>query len=354
MLFNVEYDTGDRLVGYVVPDGYSDTPRLHVRSDGKIVAEVDAVEVKGALVAAGRHENGRCGFVIDESRVAGLAGLDDLELIEASTRLLIYRRLRPTDLAHKVLRLETHLYPLWWFDEALRNRFQYFLRGGELLGRETVTQLFLLTNVSSFYMSGRIYYKNYSYYIEESDLLYAFLHDPYEEMAERLAFLARIGASSSRVLGERDAMIFKPVIELAAALPRGDEKTIKRLLRSMSKEASAKLANPLTRLLTSSTPDEMPGGAAVAGALDILSSFRFIGLRSDGAAAAAAFGEVLCVEPPSLPSPIPGASELAKILRESGVVDALLEKDREVYFHVAEASRKAHKAVGIAEERIRT
>jgi hypothetical protein len=35
MLFNLETDTGDRITGYLVPDGYSEVPAVLLRGEGQ-------------------------------------------------------------------------------------------------------------------------------------------------------------------------------------------------------------------------------------------------------------------------------------------------------------------------------
>jgi hypothetical protein len=344
MLFNLEQDGGDKIVGYCVPDGFSARPRLRVCVGGTAVARFEANEERSALVAAGRHETGLCGFTIDESKVPGLRQIADLAIYDDETELLIYRRPRAEFLRRKIVRLETHLFPLWRLDDALKGRFQHHVRGAEALGRETVTQLFLLNQVESSYASGRILYRNYAIYLDAGFEVFAILQEPFAELAERLLVLAKVKRAELAILGQRDATFFEPAIEYAAALPFDDEKSLKRELRAMPREIAALLANPFTRQLTTATPDEMPSGGAVAMVLDTLSTFQLVGLRHEPEIAAAALAELLKIDG-AVALPIPGVFStvppLARTLRECGVIEALLEKDLEVYHHLSEASRKA-------------
>ncbi len=108
MLFNLEADTGDRVTFYVVPDGFQGVPNIRVFNGGEELFVFEANEARQALVAASRHETGQCGFSIDSSLVPDLPALSNLELYEAETGVLIYRRRRaPHMVAHKILRLET-------------------------------------------------------------------------------------------------------------------------------------------------------------------------------------------------------------------------------------------------------
>src|ERR1700677_4869144 len=134
MYFNLESDTGDKIVGYVVPDSFSGVPNIRVRSHGEELLVFAANEIRAGLVAAGRHETGLCGVRIDVDMLPALSELRNLELTDADSGLLIYRR-PSVDIVHKkVLRLETHLLPLWRLDNAPETQIQYFARSEEKFG----------------------------------------------------------------------------------------------------------------------------------------------------------------------------------------------------------------------------
>jgi hypothetical protein len=343
MLFNIEEDSGARVAGYVVPDGYSGVPVIRVCAGGEELYTFAANELREALVGAGRHATGQCGFSIDTSVLPDLRDLSDLELSDAETGVLIYRRPHQGHIQKKLLRLETHLFPLWTLDKAIAPRFQYFARGIESLGRETVTQLFLLNHVESIYLSGKILYRNYSYFSEPEFQTLVMLQDPYEEMAERLLVLSMIRRAGSEYLGMRESASLEPAIEFAESLPFRDEKALRRALRQMPQSVAALLANPLVRQLTTSTPDEMPGGGAVAAALDILANSVLIGLRHEPAKFLQGLAELLGIEAEALP-PLPNFATvppLAGLLKSSGEVDVILEKDIELYRYVEAAFNKS-------------
>lgn len=342
MLFNIEGDTGSRITGYVVPDNFTTQPTLAIRSKGETILTFQANDTREALVAAGRHGTGQCGFVIDGDLLPGLDGVADLEVAELETETLIYRRRLPHHVGKRILRLETHLLPLWRLDECFRNSFQYAANGIEQQGRETVTQMFLLNGIDSVYLSGRILYKNYAFYAEGGFNTILVLHHPYDEMAERLLVLRNIEKVGADKLGMRDSMALKPAVEFAAELPLDEEKALARALRRMSPEVASVLANPLVRQLTASTPDEMPGRTAITTALDELASFAIVGLRREPSTFLSAVAEMLQVEPASLPeiSVIPSVESLAGKLRRSREVDRLIDKDLELYSYVAAAFEK--------------
>jgi hypothetical protein len=309
---------------------------------------LSANQVRESLVVANRHDTGQCGFAITMQDLPNLREMTDLEIFDVDTGLLIYRRPQPGDVQKKILRLEFGLFPLWQMDQALGTSFQYFSKGVENYGRETVTQLFLLDHVGSVYLSGRILYRNYAYYVEAGFQTVMILQDPYHELAERLLVLSKINKFGGAHLGLRDNVGLKTTMDYAEQLAAngiltGDVKTLSQSLRRMPGEVAATLANPYLRQLTCATPDAMPTGAAVASALDMLASFSVVGLRHDSDNFLDTVAELVGVSPASLPS-LPQFSTvppLAGLLKKTREVDVLLEKDLELYHYVADACDKS-------------
>lgn len=198
MLFNLEEDSGGRVTGYVVPDGFSAVPTIRVCGRGQELATFAANEKREALVQAGRHETGQCGFSIDASLVPDIAELADLELYNVESGILIYRRPRPDNIKKKLLRIETHLFPLWSVDNAIAPQFQYFAKGIENLGRETVTQLFLLNRVESVYLSGKILYRNYAFFVKSGFKLWSCFKTLTKSWPSACSSSARSGNSGPR------------------------------------------------------------------------------------------------------------------------------------------------------------
>jgi hypothetical protein len=342
MLFNLEADAGDAVVLYLVPDSAAGVATIIARSNGRDVLSLLANESRQALVDVGRHQTGVCGFRIHEQVLPGLAGMVDLELYDADTNLLIYRRPNGRYLPKKILRIETHLFPLWRLDDTLKPRFQYFARGIEMLGRETTTQLFLLNHVNSIYLSGRILYNNYRSYVDSYFDTIFMMHHPFEEMAERLLVLGQIKKVGADVLGMRDNMSLHSTIEFAQSLPVHDEEALRKALRKMPGSVAHALSDPVVRQLTARAPDEMPSGRAVSTALDQLASFAIVGLRRQPETVLHAIAEMTELPPMALPdfTTFRSVGSLARALKRSRLVDALLEKDLELYDHVASAFKK--------------
>jgi hypothetical protein len=353
MMFNLENDTGDRVSCYVVPDAFTSIPSIRVFGGGKELLTLSANSTRLAILNAGRHETGRCGFSITSIAIPNLAAIEDLSIYDAETGILIYRRPRPAEIQKKVLRLETHLLPLWKLDDALESSFQYFGKGIERFGAETVTQLFLLAKVPSIYLSGRILFKNYSYFIEDGFKLVLTIQDPFEELAERLLVLSQARRLKTDFINLRDSVGLRDVIVFAEELVGDGAKlddlaTLRRKMRQMPAAVAANLSNPITRELTAAGPDELPGRNSIASALDVLSSVAVLGLRKESDIFLTSLAAFLEIEANTLPSlqQLRNVPVFAAALRESGLAAMILEKDLELYQYVVDACHKVKLAVG--------
>ena len=244
----------------------------------------------------------------------------------------------------RIFRFETHLLPLWRVDEAIKSRFQFWYKGIDRFGRETANQVFNINNAASTYISGRLLYKNYEFYLTKDIKTVGILRDPYCELAERLILLKNIGSRAEEILGDRDAMIFGPVIESLAEWETFDDSFCKRYFRRARPEVGTILSNPLVRQLTGATPDDMPNQAAVATALDSLASFELLGLRSEGSGFAAGLADLLAVAPERIPlvNEYPRIVELGERLRQNHDIEAILEKDLEVFHSLSTAFEAAN------------
>jgi hypothetical protein len=343
MLFNIEADRGNQIVGYLVPDDFTKTPAVRIRDAGSLLAETPCLEERPSLVAAGRHGTGRCGFSIDESIVPNLAEKRALELFDAETDILIYRRREETEVTReRIFRFETHLFPLWSLDEHAEHRFQFFHKGVDRHGRETATQMLQLNHASSIYLSGRVAFKSYENHLHDRFRCIALLQDPYTELAERLLLLKHVGKLTHQVLGPRDMITYRPVMEFAGQV-EPDEKSLRRAFDMISREAIGVLSNPLTRQFASDSLDEPPRKGAVARALTALSSFALVGLRDDDSHFLETLETLANLPKGTIPSlhRFSKVQELARELRQVSEAEMLLEQDLDIYETVRAAIEEA-------------
>ncbi|OJY00760.1 MAG: hypothetical protein BGP04_24980 [Rhizobiales bacterium 62-17] len=193
----------------------------------------------------------------------------------------------------------------------------------------------------SIFLSGRIIYKNYQKYIDDIFSIFITLQDPYYELAERLIILKSLNQQKQSFLGERDKMVFAPVVRYLENMQLDDPKSVKRGILAMPSKILMVLANPVIRQLTTSSYDEMPSGLPIATALDMLSLCDVIGFRHDmesfqRAAFLHAGGGGMNT---NLPPPFLMVNRLGDLLKETGVADTFLEKDIELYQHVLAAAQ---------------
>ena len=343
MLFAVESDTGTHIAGYAVADGVSSSLNLLVRSGGTDIFEFRADEVRPEIAASGRHHTGACGFSLSLDQIPGLADLQDVEIYEPSSNLLIYRRPNMRFLPRKVLRLETHMLPLWRLDKAIAPFFQYAIDNIEKYGKETTTQFFLMHNVPSVYLSGKILYRNYNFYIDEKFECIVLLQDPYEEMSERMLILSHMKQAMLPHMGERDIASLQPAVAYFAETDITDEAAVHQAFKYLPDDVATILSDPLVRQFSTMLPGERAGKRGVTAALDVLTSFAIVSLRSDSGRFLDATAELFGINPALLP-PIPGFGKvpvLADMLRRSPNAGYLIEKDRELFSHITSAMQKA-------------
>ena len=338
MLFNVESDSGDRVILYLVPDTYSAIPEIRVVSGGHTVLEMKANEKRDALVSAGRHETGQCGFSFGSDVLPDIASLADLAVYDTDTAVLIYKRRPAVFVPKKVLNLSSSLFPPQALDSHLRRHFHYAATQIESHGHETVSQLFLLNGAESVYLSGRILYKNYAVYLENGFSVFMCIDDPYFSLAERLLVLAKVGQTGNpeAILGRRDAFMLQGAMEFAGSLPMADGRALRRALRSLPPEIATAFVDPVVRLLTTNAPNEMSRNGSVAWALDTLASCAVTGIRSEADLYAESIADFLGIDRASVPiaGHFPAIAELARLLREEADVEHLIEKDLELYAFV--------------------
>jgi len=331
-----------------VTDSFSGQGRVGIVSDKHTIAEIEASEPLASLVAAGRHETGRCGFVFDETIVPGLEGLTDVEIYDVESGLLIYRRAPAGQfIPEKLIRLDTHLVPLRRVDTAIRRRFSYSYVNAERAGLESVTQIFHLLLAKSIYLSGRFLYRSFENLIDKQFKMICLLHDPFEELAERLLFFRHVARRGRMDL--RDSFTFAGAIEFAAGLMLSDDRRLRAALGRITSDALLALQNPLVRQLTVPNLQDLPRGGAVASALGILASCAVVGLRDESAQFASAMSALLSSDTDVVPAAprCTAAIDLAVRLREIPMVHTLLELDLELYDRVAEAYRQAAAGLSI-------
>lgn len=341
MLFNIEFDEGHAIEGYLVPDGFEEEPSIFVSDGMEVLVEMECRDRREAVRVAGRHCTGVVGFRLDAGTVPGLAEKAQLTIRDARTGLLIYRRGARPWVPKRIVRLELQLVPHAVLDLSMEDRFQYAITRAERFGLETTQQIFHLNNAPSIYLSGRLPVGTFEQFMQRGFEIAAMLTEPYYEMAERLWLLKRFPTLPDDLFGPRDRMALAAVSENFQTVDLASPNAIRTALRKLDDATEPILKMPLTRQLTARRPEEEPGRHSVAAALDVLSRFAVTGVREMPETFNHPLGELLGIDPASIhaPAPHPVISELAGLLRDMPQAEALLEADLMIYHFASQAIR---------------
>lgn len=345
MLFGLERDLGTSIVWYIVPDGYGDVATASIYGLGGRLLMLEANETRPALVDAGRHPTGQCGFHLDETLLENIAEIDDLEIRDAATDVLIYRRPKPSDIPQCVIQLYSELFPPRALISQLDPLFQYSGLRLETHGHETITQFFHIRDCPSMFFSGRFLFQNYEHWIEDRFEKVIFVDDPYVSLAERLLVLSKLNqvGRPELIIGERDAMLFRPAIEFVQTLNLENGKELKRAMQRLPDEVALALADPLTRLLTCSSPTEMPRAGCLSKSLDLVASCAVVGTAGEEGIYADTLAELMGLSNAMIPVPsqFAGLANLANTLRAEARAEHLISRDLELVDAIKNAVAKA-------------
>jgi hypothetical protein len=347
VLFNLEFDHGECLEGYLIPDGFSDVAHIRVSDAQGVIGTFACNQSRPAVVNAGRHQTGMVGFRVDTSIVPDLANNHTLAIHDAKSGVLVYRRLATPPIARKLVRVETQILPMIKFDRHCGAHFQYELLAAERFGHETASQAFHLDSTNSIYISGRILMRNYENFLGNGFEAIAFLHDPYYEMALRIFLLKRMSTTPVSFLGDRDKMIMGPAVEYFRDANLEDSDALKALFKKAPPQVQNVLSSPVTRQLTTTSPEQRISRREIAPAIDLLSRFSVVGHSADPIAFQEAVAQLLGIPSDDLAIPPPQMliESIADRLRNVPMAETLLEEDLIFDHYVRQAMSTAQSGV---------
>lgn len=337
MLFNIEADTGEEIVGYLVPNGYLEVPSLCLIDEGRVLWSGEANESRDALVRSGRHATGRCGFRIGKREVPRLAEVAAAEIRDLGTGLTLYRRPGRMAIERKLFRIETRLLGLQKLDRMMEPIFGGWFPGVDRFGIETVAQIFNLPAFRSVYASGRIWPATHPELLAGDFAVVVALRDPYLELAERLMLLSNTAAHRAQQVPDRDRSALEPAAEAFKGVPLDSGRAVRRAFRRLSWSAGSALSNPTTRQLSLPGPGADPAQGGVASALRLMSGFAHVAIEQSDGYFEAGLSEILegTPIPPAIPAPDMRLMELADLLADIPTVETILEADLDLYAHVS-------------------
>jgi hypothetical protein len=340
LLFNLEYDRGDYIEGYLIPDSFSNKPVVKVSlNDGSSFVQ-PCDQMRQAALDTGRHATGLVGFRIDQSTVPDLTEQTSLSIHDADTGLLIYRRPGPRKILEmKMFRLELAMIPALKLDKQCGLSFQYAMSGAERFGNETTLQMFHLNAIKSIYVSGRLQLRGYEEFLDKGFMFVGSIPEPYYEMASRLFILKRLSREPVTFLSDRDHIFLQPAARHFAEVNLRDEGEVKRALKRADSKVRNILVSPITRQLVCNDPEQQVTRRDIAAAIDAVSRFTTVGYDNDIGHFHESIGELLNIPTEELPI-TPRYSlleQMADRLRTMHIAETMLEEDLIFDYYVRKA-----------------
>jgi hypothetical protein len=343
MQFHIERDAGQLIVGWVVLDNPATIPRIVISSPGERDVEMQANVLRTDLKNLGLHSTGMAGFLIDEQAFPRLGKLSSVEIREASSRVILFRRFQPTFIERKLCRFDTQVMPQTSLDSLLAARFALPYHSVEQYSFDTLFGLINNMFCGSIYISGRPLFRRYAQLLRDRGFtVVTMLRDPYEELAERLLFIQYVSRQQGDTAFSKRLTGLSVLAEIVADLDFADETAMAKRFGSVNESQRRAIANPFVRLLGCDI-DEEPEQKHVMIALENLASMDLVGLRSHS-------GEFQSILDNLLGAEIVGGQPLVEVswvpiiadsLARIESVNRLLELDLALYDYVKEAVESA-------------
>ena len=345
MLFHMEEDEQGAIAGWVLPDNPKTIPSIKIlKPDGSSI-QIEANILRTDIRDRGVHETGVVGFFLTKHSHADVMEFaDQIEIREAQTNALIFRRFRPgIHTVEKLFRFELRAMPDPQLESLFAKRFAYAYGTVQRHPQDTFFGIFNNPAAKSIYISGSPNYQQYEHLLKERQYkIVALIRNPYEEMAERLLF-ARYASNPDVPSFVADHIFgLEPLIDMVKNVKFGDTESIRAAFESMTPRQREILTSPLVRTLAC-PGDQPPKVAHVAIALSKLSHMDLVGTRSRFGEFKSVLQEVIGVdvlESYELTS-LSWVQRVAEQLPEIKQAKNLISLDLELYSYVEEAISEA-------------
>lgn len=344
MYFNIFGDAGDRIEGYLIPDGFSTKPRVVVRHNDEIIGPIHCNVYLAGPHQHKHHETGIVGFVLTPDIIPALAAGSSLEISDADTGFVFYRRFNPAQhIEKRVFRLETQFAPHFELDRSLQPYFQFFGSSAERYGSETVRQMLEIANQTSTYVSGRVSFKAVQKYLSDDTILVTSMRDPFYELAIRIWVVGTHKRRATGFLSERDQVLFSPAISYFEQTDFTKLTEFRQKIIAAPKDVLSLFESPFTQQLVSPSPTDKVSREGISSALDALSQFTLFEPNEERGLFALDISEILGVrcEDVVFSSRHTQFSPITDILREIKTVEHILENDLILHHFIEKAHTRA-------------
>jgi len=340
VFFSIDVDDGASIRGWLAPDNPSAVPKILIRRPGEEDVEISATVERPDVRDLGVHTTGLVGFIVDDKVVPGLKGIEDIELLEADSGILIYRRFKKgRHIERKFFFFDSSIRPIEKLARRSKSLFTLTYPSTERYGFETMLVLINNGFNKSIFMSGRSSLPRYSHFLGKAGFMTAaLLGDPFEELAQRLILLNLVQKSNSSHMLPQLFTGLTALADFARDLPLEDSKGLLAKFRLLTDQQREALASPMTKMF-SCIPGETLDRGRVSAALENLSAMDLVGVRSRfhefRSLLAGLLGEDLTDD--YEPAVHPSISALADRLSRISLVADLLEDDLALYSFVEES-----------------
>jgi hypothetical protein len=340
MFFNIDVDEGSAIRGWLALDNPSVIPTLIVLIPDREEIRLEANVMRHDIRELGIHNTGQVGFEVNQRLVEGLDQIDDITIVEAESRLPIFRRFQmDRHIEKKLFLFDGSAIPQRTINRELSRQFTLLYFNSERFSLETMLVIINNHFTRSILISGRSNFNRYSPFLNNAGYIRAaLLRDPFEELAERLLFLKLLGKSEVSNLLGMYTNGFQSLLELARDLPLNDQRTMTAAFRSITDEQREAIKSPMTRMLGCNF-DESPEHRHVPIALENLATMDVVGTRALFGPFKHLLGGILGVDVlgDATPTCFPSISNLAASLSRIGIVADLLEHDQALFSYVEQA-----------------
>jgi hypothetical protein len=340
MFFNIDSDTGKVINGWIAPDNPSSIPKIIVSTHGRPEIVLEADVPRADVRDLGLHTTGQVGFRLTDDIVPGMSSAADIEILDADTRILLYRRFQPDrHIERKMFLFDCAAMPQRRLMQNVSDFFSLNYANSERFSLETIIVLLNNHFSKSLFFCGRPSFNRVGSFLENGGYFRAALvRDPIEELAERLLFLNLLSRENAAQFRSIYSTGLTSLIGFAKDLDFADHKSLLSAFRQIDLEQRQALVSPMVRMFAC-TLDEQPTYNHISLSLEHLSSLDLVGSRARFTAFQTMLEQFLGVDAFGGESPLtsPSVAPLAESLSRIGIVLDLLEHDIALYEYVEDS-----------------
>ena len=341
MIFYVEEHV-DEIVGWILPDNPASIPSVVVMMDhGRTTIRLESNMERPDLKNSGFHNTGQCGFVLKAETLEGYRPGCAVEVYEADSNILMFRRAAHEFAPVSVYHLETQTFPVYPLARFLSDKVRMVYGNVEFLGDQSRSYL---THVpfDSMLISGSALYMWMRPYIKPHFQKCVLFSDPLREIGSRLLLAKALGGARDEAAAWR-TLGMAALIEAVDGIDLADPRAISKALGKMADESFYALANPTVRKLVAKLPEDKLTQQHLGGAFDSLAEFDIIGFDDDLESYRAQLGSILDLDVFG-PNPEPDPPDLAGVMEaldSVAIAQELVDLDRSLLAIARQAARKA-------------